>query len=126
LNVPIFSGLRVESNVKRAQKLDEAAVVSIRQARKDLALSVARAYWSVRRLALLIDVQRDSLARLREAEAVTDGRLKAGLAPPIDRNRAVLRRLNLAAQLADLAGQLREATVQLAVTLGVKDDLVLV
>ncbi len=126
LNVPIFSGLRVESTVKRAQKLDEAAIVSIRQARKDLALSVARAYWSVRRLALLIEVQRNSLDRLREAEAVTDGRVKAGLAPPIDKNRAVLRRLNLASSLADLAGQLRESTVQLAVTLGVKDDLVLV
>jgi outer membrane protein len=125
LNVPLFSGLRVESNVKRAHVLKEAATVGIRQARRDLALSVARAYWSVRRLALLIDVERTSLDRIREAEAVTDGRVKAGLAPPIDRNRAILRRLNVEAQLADLAGQLREATVQLGVTLGITDELVL-
>lgn len=123
LNVPIFSGLRVESNVKRAQKLDDLSQAAIHQARRDLALSVARAYWQVRRLALLVDVQRNSIDRLREAEAVADGRVKAGLVPPIDRNRAALRRLNAEAQLADLVGQLREASVQLGVSLGVSDDV---
>src|SRR5207237_95533 len=51
--------------------------------------------------------------------------LRAGLAPPIDKNRAVSRRLQQEAQLADYDGQLREAVVQLAVALGVNDDLVL-
>jgi outer membrane protein TolC len=125
LNVPVFSGFRVSANVKRAQRLDDAAQVGIRQSRKDIALSVARAYWAVRRLGLLLDVERGSLERLKEAEAVTDGRVKAGLAPPIDRNRATLQRLQTAASIADLDGQLKESSVQLAVALGVSDDLVL-
>jgi len=125
LNVPVFSGFRVESTVKRAQLLRDASTISIRQARKDTALSVARAYWSVRRIGLQLEVAHGSLERLREAEMVADGRLKAGLAPPIDRNRASLRRLQLAATIADLEGQLHEAAVQLAVSLGVREDLVL-
>jgi outer membrane protein len=126
LNVPIFTGFRVDATVKRAQRLDDAAGATIRQARRDTALATARAYWSVRRLGLLYDVQQAQLARLRESEAVTQARVQAGLAPPIDHNRAVLRRLQTEAALYDLAGQLHEATVQLAVALGVADELTLV
>jgi outer membrane protein len=125
LNVPIFSGLRVESNVKRQQTLRDASTVSIRQQRRDLALSVARSYWQVRRVALLYDVESAALERLRMAETVADGRVKAGLAPPIDRNRAQVRRLNSTANAADLAGQMREAAVTLGVALGIPDELVL-
>ncbi len=125
LTVPIFAGFRVDANVKHAQRLDDAAQVGIHQARKDIALATARAYWSVRRLSLLYEVQVAAIARLREAEAVTEARLQAGLAPPIDHNRAVLRRLQTEATLADLSGQVREAAVQLAVALGVTDALVL-
>ena len=125
LNVPVFSGFRVEATVKRAQILRDASTIGIRQARKDTALAVARAYWSVRRIGLQLEVARGTLDRLREAELVTAGRLKAGLAPPIDHNRAVLRSLQQVATIADLDGQLHEAVVQLAVSLGVRDDLVL-
>jgi outer membrane protein TolC len=126
LNVPVFSGLRVESNVGMKQRLRDAAIVSVKQSRKDIALAVARAYWSVRRLGLTRDVQAAMINRLKEAEQVTDARLRAGLAPPIDKNRAVSRRLQQQAQLADLDGQIREASVQLAVLLGLSDDIVLV
>lgn len=125
VRVPIFSGLRVESTVKRAQKIDDISVVQIRQQQKDVALSVARAYWAVRRLQLLQAVQLGALEKLREAELVTDGRVKAGLAPPIDRNRAQLRKLQQMATLADLAGQVREAHAQLAVALGISEEIVL-
>ncbi len=106
LNVPLFTGFRVDATVKRAQRLDEAAGATIRQARRDTALATARAYWAVRRLGLLYEVQQAQVGRLRESEAVTQARVTA-------------------AALADLAGQLREATVSLAVALGVPDDLVL-
>jgi outer membrane protein TolC len=63
---------------------------------------------------------------LKQAEEVTNARLSAGLAPPIDKNRASLRLLQQQASLADLEGQLREAAVQLAVTLGLDGDIELV
>jgi len=123
LQVPIFAGFRVDATVRRSQALDTAAIINIRQQRKDTALATARAYWAVRRLGLLYEVQVAALERLREAESVTKARVDAGLAPPIDHNRAVLRRLQTEAGLADLAGQVREAAAQFGVALGVNDEL---
>lgn len=118
LDLPLFTGFRVTSNVKRAQLTRDSSVVAIRQARRDTALTVARAYWSIRRIDLLRQVQDQALSRLREAEAVTDARVLAGVTPPIDRNRARLRRVQQESTLADLLGQSRESMAQLAVSLG--------
>lgn len=123
---PLFTGFRVTSNVRRAQRLEDAAATNIRQVRKDVAIAVARLYWSVRRSALVTEVQRAALVRMIEAEAVAKSRVEAGLAPPIDGNRAQVRRLQQMATLADYGGQQREATAQLAVSLGISDDLELV
>ena len=126
INVPIFSGLRVESTVKRNQLLQQSATVSERQVRRELALATARAYWSVRRLALLVEAQRDAVARLEEAERATGARVLAGLAPALDRNRARSRKLQQVATWVDLVGQQREAQVQLAVALQIEEDIELV
>ena len=120
LNVPLFSGFRVEATVKRAQKLEEAALVTIRRQRRDTALAAARSFWMVRRLELLLDVQRAQLGRVLESEAVANGRVKAGLAPPIDRNRATVRRLQQAAQVLEYEGEIKENESQLGVALGLQ------
>jgi outer membrane protein len=126
LNYFLFSGFRVEANVRRAKVADQATLVQIRQQRKDTALAVTRAYWNVRRLLILRDVQQASLQRMVDAEAVADARLRAGLAPPIDRNRATQRKLTQMATLEDLTGQARTAAAQLGVALGLPDELELV
>ena len=126
LNYFLFSGFRVEANVKRAKAVQQAAVVQIKQQRKDTALAVARAYWNVRRLLILRDVQQSALDRMKDAEAIADGRVRAGLAPPIDKNRATQRKLTQTATLEDLLGQARTAAAQLGVTLGIPDELELV
>jgi outer membrane protein TolC len=126
VTVPVFAGFRVDATVKHAQRADEAALVGVRQAQHDLALSVGRAYWSARRLGLLITVQTAALERLREAEAVAAARVRVGLAPPIDQNRAKQRRLQQVAAIEDLKGQLAEAAAQFAVGLGLPGDVELV
>ncbi len=123
LNYFLFSGFRVEANVKRAKAQEQSALVQVKQQRKDTALSVARAYWNVRRLDILRQVQAEALQRMVDAEAIADGRVRAGLAPPIDKNRATQRKLTQQATLEDLAGQERAAAVQLGVTLGIPDEL---
>ncbi|MSP59422.1 MAG: TolC family protein [Myxococcales bacterium] len=125
LNAPLFTGFRISSNVRRAQLTQESAVVQLRQVRRETALAVARAYWGVRRYQLLGEVQLQSLERMKQAEAVAEGRASAGLAPPIDRNRAHLRRVLQQATLADLEGQARELVAQFGVTLGVGDAVIL-
>ncbi|MCU1278596.1 MAG: efflux transporter [bacterium] len=126
LNYYLFSGFRVEATVKRAQINERAALVQLRQQHKDTAIAVARAYWNVRRLANLRDVQQAALQRMIEAESVADARVRAGLASPIDRNRARQRKLVQTATLQDLTGQLAAALAQLGVTLGTHEPLELV
>lgn len=125
LSVPLFTGFRITSTVKRAELLRESSTHSIRQLRRDVALSVARAYWSVRRFDMLGLVHATSLERMKEGESVAEGRLQAGLAPPIDRNRARSQRLQQEAALADVAGAAAESAAQLAVALGIHEDLAL-
>lgn len=126
LNYFLFSGFRVEANVKRAKLTESSALEQIRQQRKDTALAVARAYWEVRRLSILRDVQQAALQRMVDAEAVAAGRVRAGLAPPIDKNRATQRKLTQQATLEDFIGQVQAATARLGVTLGIDEPLELV
>lgn len=126
VTAPVFTGFRVTSTVRRAQRLRDAAQASIHQVRKDVAIAVARLYWSVRRIGLVAEVQQRALGRLAEAGKVVNARVLAGLAPPIDGNRAELQRLQQVAALADVHGQEREAAAQLAVNLGVSEDIVLI
>jgi outer membrane protein len=122
----LFSGFRVEANVKRAKLNQQAALVQVKQNRKDVALNVARAYWNVRRALILRDVQKTALARMEDAESIADARVKAGLAPPIDKNRATQRKLTQMSTLEDLQGQANAALAQLGVTLGTNEQLELV
>jgi outer membrane protein len=62
---------------------------------------------------------------LRGAEEIAGSRVRAGLAPPIDENRAATRRMLQDVALADLEGQLHEATASLAVMLGIESEVVL-
>ncbi len=126
VSVPLFSGLRVESTVGRAQKLREAQSGSVTLSRNDLALSVARAYWAIRRTSLLTEVQSRSVSRLEEAEQIVSVRVRAGLAPPIDLNRAKLRRLQLTVALVELEGQARQAAAEFAVALSLSKEVELV
>ena len=72
----------------------------------------------------MVAVQQRALERMKEAETVVKGRVGAGLAPPIDENRARLRRVQQVAMLADYAGQERESLSQLAVSLGMTKTLI--
>ncbi|HEX4460381.1 MAG TPA: TolC family protein [Polyangia bacterium] len=125
-NYYLFSGFRVEANVKKAKLNDTAAIVQIKQQRKDLALSVARAYWQVRHAMILAKVQEAALQRMQDAEQIADARVRAGLAAPIDKNRATQRKLTQVSAVEDLLGQAKAAAAGLAVTLGIPGEVELV
>lgn len=117
VDVPLFSGFRVEANVARAAHLRVAAEEDLATERRAAGLAAARAYWSVRKLSFLRDLQASGLERLGNAEGIARARVDAGLAPPLDANRAQARRRLQAATLLDLDGQRAEAEAQLAVLL---------
>lgn len=126
LALPLFAGFRIDATVARSKQLEEIASADLSRAQKDIALSTAKAYWSVRRLMLLRAVEVTTLERLREAELVANSRVKAGLAQPIDVNRAALRVKQQEGLLAEISGQIQEASAYLAVLLGIREEVTLV
>ena len=126
LEVPVFSGFRVEANVAQAEHLERAAWLVVLGERRATALSAARAYWAVRKVNLLSRVNADAIRRLKGAEAATNARVDAGLAPPVDANRALARRRLQEAQYVDTRGQQRELERQLAVLLGIAAPIALI
>lgn len=126
LTIPLFAGFRVESAVDRAGRLAEAAKQDALEQRRATAIAVARAYWTVRKIALLRDVDLQALDRIESAEQIARARRLAGLAPPIDEGRARARRLRQEAVVADLDGASREASARLAVLLGLEQEVTLV
>jgi len=118
LNVPLFTGFRVTSNVNRARHMRESATANFRDANRLVALAALRAYWAVRRLEVRQQVSEQAIARYDESVAVVAARVRAGLAAPADVNRIETRRLAERANLADLLGSAAEARAQLGVALG--------
>jgi outer membrane protein TolC len=80
---------------------------------------VARAFWNVRRMLLMEGAYNAGLTRLRESEGMAEARVRAGIAPVVDKNRAGLRSLQQQAAVAQLRGRTQEAMATLAVLLGV-------
>lgn len=118
LRLPLFTGFRITSNVDRARHQRDAAAATVRDNMRQVALTVLRAYWSVRRVELQQQVSRQAIARFQEAVQVVTARVRAGLAAQADINRMETRRQNELARMADLTGSANEARAQLAVALG--------
>jgi outer membrane protein len=118
LQVPIFSGFRVSSNVSKARNLREAANLNEKATARTVALAALQSYWAVRRIELQREVSAQALGRYEEAVTVVSSRVRAGLAPPVDANRIETRRQRERARLVGLEGTAREGRVQLAVALG--------
>lgn len=118
LRLPLFTGFRITANVARSRHLRDSAAATVRDNMRQVALSVLRAYWTVRRVELQQEVSQQALARFQEAVQVVTARVRAGLAAQADINRMETRRQSELARRADLVGSANEARAQLAVALG--------
>lgn len=118
LQVPLFSGFRVTSNVNRARHLRDSSVATVHNTERMVALAALRAYWTVRRLEARQQVSEAAITRYTKSVQVVTARVRAGLAAPGDINRMETRRQSEMANQADLTGSAAEARAQLAVALG--------
>lgn len=124
VTVPIYTGGRVTGTIDRARALVQATEEELLVERRAAALATARAYWAVRKVGLLAEVQARAMERLLGAEQIARSRVSAGLAPPIDENRAIARRMREDAALAALEGQRAEVIAELSLLLGAGEERV--
>ncbi|MBK6682990.1 MAG: TolC family protein [Deltaproteobacteria bacterium] len=122
LEVPVFSGFRVESAIDRTQALFDASAHELHSIEQGTALAITRAYWAVRRAELLLAVELEAERRLVDAERRAIARSKTGLAPEAERARAEAGRRLQAAVVAERRAQQNEVWTQLSTLLGDPSD----
>lgn len=118
LEVPVFSGFRVESAIARTEALTAASGHELHSIEQATALTITRAYWAVRRADLLLAVERESERRLADAERRASARAQSGLSPLAERARAEAGRQLQAAVVAERSAQRDELWAQLSTLLG--------
>lgn len=118
LQVPLFTGFRITSNISRARHLRDAEAATVQDIKRQVAFSALRAYYTVRRIEAQEQVSEQAIARYNESVAVISARARAGLAAPADVNRMEMRRQAEFSRLADLRGSAAESRAQLSVALG--------
>jgi outer membrane protein TolC len=125
LTIPIWSGFTIESDIARARWLSRAAEAQRQVTGRTIALDVAHAYWALRRAELLRDVEAEAVRRDEEEEAIIGARVRSGIAPHVDYNRAHVATLREVGQLRNLEGQVAEGRAQLAGVLQIEEPIAL-
>jgi outer membrane protein len=123
LEIPIFSGLRLESKLSEARWRNVSAAERERAATLGIVVDVTRAYWAVRRAELLRDAVATELGQFREIEQLTQHQVAVGIAPAFDFNRVRAETLSSEARLRGAERELGIARAQLGAALQVDEPV---
>ena len=123
LQVPLWSGLTVEADLKRAQALKRASELEREVKLRALTREVIGAYWAVRRAEMLVTLARGGLRRTEEIAQLVKARADHGIVSLVDYNRAQTVVLGGRSQLTAMEEHVEEAKTQLAAVLQVNDEI---
>lgn len=123
LQVPLWSGLSVEADLKRARALKRASELEREVKLRALTREVIGAYWAVRRAEMLLALGRGALRRTEEIAALIKARADHGIVSMVDYNRAQTMVLNERGQLTTMEEHVEAAKTQLAAVLQVNDEI---
>jgi outer membrane protein TolC len=126
LNVPVFSGLRLESTLSAANWHHRASEQRMKLTELEVMVEAARAYWAVRRGELLREAVQAELTRDNELEQLTQRELAVGVVPAFDLNRVRAQRLAVEARLRAADRIVVEARAQLGAALQLDESVRLV
>lgn len=107
--IPLYSGGRVEAQIRQAELDVAIADVDRQAALRALERAVVLNYWTIKGYELQLDASREALGINEEALAVIEARARAGLAAPIDVNRSRVNVLDQRDSILALEGQLYSA-----------------
>ena len=123
LTIPLFSGLRVESDIARARALASAAHEQRRSTLRGILVEVVDTYWTVRRADLTYGLLEHALQREIDIEQSTKARVDAGITPVVDYYRAHLLVLRQQSQIKAIAEQRDAALAELGSVLQLDDPV---
>jgi outer membrane protein TolC len=123
LRIPLWTGLTLEANLAQARAHERSTHASRQAALRTLLVQVARAYWEVRRKELAAEIAGEMVRHFREFEQVTQERVRAGVAPAVDFNRARAATIGAETQVIALERDVGVGRAQLQSVLQVDEPL---
>ncbi len=115
---PLFTGFRLRSNARSADRLADAAAADARNDRADLVVNVAGAYWGLYQAGELKKSADENLRRLEVFEKDAEALLQSGLATRNDLLRIQVQRSNATLTRIDAENDLQLAAMNLNNILG--------
>jgi outer membrane protein len=125
LKVPFWTGFTLEANLASAQQRERSSVTARRRGLRDLTADVTRAYWEVRRRELALEALDRLTPGFHELEELTRERVRSGVAPVVDSNRARAAMLSVSTQRVSVERDLEQARAELGSLLQLEEPVLL-
>ncbi len=102
VSIPIFSGGRVNNEIRRRDVDVEMSRAELAVSERELERAVYQAYWTIQGYELQMQAAREGLEQSHQAVAIIQAKVDSGLAAPIELNRFKVDVLNQEQRLAQL------------------------
>ncbi|HCL84551.1 MAG TPA: TolC family protein [Chitinophagaceae bacterium] len=126
LSLPVFSGLRVQYGIRSSEYLEKAAVLDADRDREAVILNAIEAFSNLYKARANERVILENLAQSRSRDVDFANLEKNGLLARNDKLKALLQTANIELALADVENNMKLATVNMNIMLGLPEETRLV
>jgi outer membrane protein len=126
LSVPIYQGMRIQYGIRSSEFLEKASRLDAEQDREAVILNTIDAFTNLYKARANLRVIRENLAQSRSRDADFANLEKNGLLARNDKLKAQLQTANIELTMADVENNLKVATVNMNIMLGLPEETSLV
>jgi outer membrane protein len=126
LSLPIYSGLKIQYGIRSSEFLEKAAVLDADQDKEAVIMNTIDAFTNLYKARANVRVIQENLAQSRSRDADFANLEKNGLLARNDKLKALLQTANIELTLADVENNLKVATVNMNIMLGLPEETALV
>jgi len=125
-SLPVYSGLKIQYGIRSSEFLEKAAILDVVQDRDAVILNTVEAFSNLYKARANLRVIRENLAQSKSRDADFANLEKNGLLARNDKLKALLQTANIELTLADVENNLKVATVNMNIMLGLPEQTPLV
>jgi len=126
LSLPLFAGFKIQAGIESAKYLEQAAKLDADQNREDVILNTIAAYSNLYKAREAVDLVKESLKGAKQRSTDFSNLEKNGLLARNDLLKAQLQESNFELSLLDAESNVRIATVNMDLMLGLPEETLLI
>jgi outer membrane protein TolC len=125
LSLPVYSGLKIQYGIRSSEFLEKAAVLDAVQDKDAVIMNTIDAFTNLYKARVNLRVIRENLTQSQSRDADFANLEKNGLLARNDKLKALLQTANIELTLADVESNLKVATVNMNIMLGLPEETAL-